>query len=501
MSRDRMGRLARPPHGELLALLYHPNLAKDKQDVLPHLLEIDAAHLVMLARRSLLPRETVARLLALNRELATRTAAGEDLFGSPSAHRGLYALYESEVITRLGPEIGGSTHVARSRNDINAAVTRIRLRQGVLATQQASHRLLSALAALAVDHAGTLMSGFTHMQPAQPTSFGHYLAGVLGELVRSAEDLARALDSVNRSPLGAAAGFGTSFAIDRELVAELLGFTGVVDNSLDAVASRDDLVRVLAALAMLGVSLTRLASDLQLWASAAYGFLGWPDELVSTSSIMPQKRNAYVLENVRGRAVVPVGALVDTLLGMKNVPFTNSVEVSGEAAAHVGRALDASRTTLSLFALLMENVAVYPQRMRSFLAGRQTAMTALANHLVLRWGMAFRSAHDAVGRLLRESGEEEPTVRQVKAGLEAILAQAGTPVTLEESELARVLDLDGCLAAARFGGGPAPEAVRRQLEGLEARIGRIGEGLESWNRHFTTAGDRRREAIEEILTG
>lgn len=501
MSHDRMGRLARPPHGELLALLYHPNLAEDKQQVLPHLLEIDAAHLVMLARQSLLSRETVARLLALNRELATRTAAGEDLFGSPSAHRGLYALYEGELIARLGPEVGGSAHVARSRNDINAAVTRLRLREGVLATQEAGHRLISALAALALDHADTLMSGFTHLQPAQPASFGHYLAGVLGELVRSAEDLARALQSVNRSPLGAAAGFGTSFAVDRALVAELLGFTGVVDNSLDAVASRDDLVRVLATLAMLGVSLTRLAADLQQWASAAYGFLGWPDELVSTSSIMPQKRNAYVLENIRGRAIVPAGALINTLMGMKNVPFTNSVEVSGEAAAHVGPALEASRVTLSLFALLMENVEVYPERMRSFLAGRQTAMTALANHLVARWGLAFRSAHDAVGRLLRESGEEEPSVEEVKAGLEAILTQAGTPATLDGAELARVLDLDECLAAARFGGGPAPEAVRRQLSELAARIGRIGEGIEGWKRHFTTAGERRREAIEEILTG
>jgi argininosuccinate lyase len=493
-----MGRLAEDPHPLLYDLLYDPQFAHDRVEVLPWLLRIDAAHVVMLAERGILARKSVAGLLRVNRELAR-----ELVLEPPPVHRGLYMVYERHYVDRLGPEVGGAAHVARSRNDINATVARMRLREELVVLLEAGSGLAGATIGLALEHVGTVMSGFTHFQPAQPTTFGHYLAGVASELLRSLDLLAGAFGVVNCSPLGAGAGLGTSFAIDRELTASLLGFDGVVPNSLDAVASRDHAVQVLAALSMLGITLTRLSFDLQTWSSYAYGFLRWPDRLVSTSSMMPQKRNAFVLENIRGRAAGPTGALVATLLGLKNTPFSNSVEVGSEAISHLWPALTSGRTAIELTELVLREVQVDSDRMRRFLEDGETTMTALADHLVARHGLPFRTAHEAVGRLLRRvSHGETVSAAAVRAGLqEALRDLTGRDIPLDESEIARALDPFASVEAARHGGGPAPESVRTQLAELdEARQGLVAR-VTAWRRRIEEAEARLEEAVSSLLHG
>jgi argininosuccinate lyase len=500
---ERMGRLALPPNPLLHELLYEPGLRADRVHVLPHLLRIDAAHVLMLARRQILPPAAARQLLGVGAELARRLAAGEELFADAGAHRGLYWLYEREYVRQLGPEVGGAAHVARSRNDINATVARLRLRDELLALLDA----LDALLAVAVERAGrdaaTLMSGFTHLQPAQPGSLGHYLAGVAAEILRAAEWLAAAFTATNRSPMGAAAGAGTSFAIDREAVARWLGFDAMIANAADAVASRDYCVQALAGLAMLGTTLTRLATDLQSWGSHAYGFVAWPDDLVSTSSIMPQKRNAYVWETVRGQATAAVGALVNTLATLKSTPFSNGVEVSAEATAHVWPACLASRKALALTTLLVERMEVRPERMRAFLDGAATTMTALADLLVSRHGLAFRTAHDAVGALVRELGEAPAAGAaapgEVRERLLAILAaMGGAPVPLDEAEVAAALDPERCLRAARFGGGPAPAAVAEQLAALDLGRRALREESAARRRQLAAAERELAAAVAEV---
>jgi argininosuccinate lyase len=300
--------------------------------------------------------------------------------------------------------------------------------------------------------------------------------------------------------MGAAAGTGTSFPVDREAVARWLGFDSVIANSTDAVATRDYVVHLLSGLAMLGTTLTRLATDLQGWSSFAYGFLTWPDDLVSTSSIMPQKRNAFVWENVRGQATEAVGALVNLLMGLKNTPFANGVEVSGEATSHAWPAFAAANKAVALTALLLDRMEVRPERMRTFLDGAQTTMTALADRLVSRHGLAFRTAHDAVGALLRdlpEGGEPAPAV--VKERLEAIVAAAtGQPLRLDEAEIAAALDPERALLAARFGGGPAPEAVAEQLAELGERRLHLAHQIADWRRLLGAAEERLTADIAEI---
>ncbi len=498
-SASKTGRLTQPPDRVLFELLYEQQTAQDQVEVLPHLLSVDAAHVVMLARTGLLPENVAASLLLVNRELAIQVAEGKVAVPAPVQHRGLYLLYEQEYVRRLGKEIGGAAHMARSRNDINATVTRLRVRDDLIGLLAEFCQLSHVMTDAAEKHTDAVMCGFTHLQPAQPGTLGHYFAGILFELTRTAETLDRAYETVNCSPMGAAAGLGTSFPIDREEVAALLGFSGVIENSADAVASRDYLIHILASMAVLGVTLTRLATDLQSWSSAAYGFLGWPDELVSTSSIMPQKRNAFVLENIRGRAIHPVGSLVNTLMGMKNVPFTNSVEMSAEASSHVWAASKALLLSMKLTRLVLERLETSSQRMIDFLENQHTTMTAVADLLVTKHRLGFRSAHDSVSQLVNRFAIMPP-VAELKVALEGIVREVlNTSVSIDERELAQALDPAACARAAIYGGGPGPDAVRSQVRALRDRSSLIQNRLQYRRQLLSEAHLRLQTAAKGIV--
>jgi argininosuccinate lyase len=496
---ESTGRLSHGPNPVLFRLLYEKQSARDLAAVLPHLLSIDAAHVVMLAHTGLLPRKVAAELLGVNRELTRLMDAGREVLPTRPQHRGFYFMYEQEYIDRLGKQVGGAAHLARSRNDINATVTRSRLREELLRLLEEFCSLSHIMSAAAQKHSELVICGFTHMQPAQPSTLGHYLAALLSELLRSAELLDGVYEVVNCCPMGAAAGLGTSFPIDRGEVAQLLGFSSIVQNSADAVASRDYLVYSLSGMAMMGVSLTRLATDFQIWSSAAYGFLGWADDLVSTSSIMPQKRNAFVWENIRGKAITPIGELVNTLTGMKNVSFNNTVEVSAEASEHIWPALKGMVQALQLVRLLIKHLQVHPGRMRQFLEDKQTTMTALADLLVARYGLAFRLAHDCVSRFVNQCPGTIPAAEATPI-LEEIISQAANlRLRLDPDELSLALDLTGTAIAATYGGGPGPVAVRSQLRSLVRRVAAIERELHRRRRRLSDANQNLAAMADEVM--
>jgi argininosuccinate lyase len=496
-------------------LLYEKQAEHDQVEMLPHLLQIDAAHLLMLSHAKLLPCETAARLLRANHELWNLVSQGRMAIPMPKPHRGFYLLYEREYIRRLGKQEGGAAHLGRSRNDINATVTRLRLREQLLDLLEEFCGLSNAMVNAAYTHADTFLCGFTHQQPAQPSTLGHYFAGTLGELTRSAELLDRAFEVINFCPMGAAAGFGTSFPIVRAEVARSLGFEGIVENSADAVASRDYIVHVLSGMAMLGVTLTRISTDLGNWSSQVYGFLGWGDDLVSTSSIMPQKRNAFVLENIRGEAIQPIGCLLNTLVGMKNLSFSNSVELSAEATSHVWSGLRSLQQAIRLTRILIDNLQVDAGRMRHCLLNTQVSMTALTDWLVIRYGMGFRRAHDAVSRLVtRYPGM--PSSGGLKAALERVLAEDADAlpesmqiesnqiqihqIQINQEELDAVLDPIQCAERAMYGGGPAQASVRAQLHSMARRTASLEDRLKQRRRQIRNAGVELRAAQNEFIS-
>lgn len=493
------GRLSCGPDPILFKLLYEQQAERDQIETLPYLLQIDAAHVLMLAAAGLLGKRTAAKLLAVNRDLSNHVSDGQPPIPLPKPHRGFYLAYEREYIRRLGKQTGGAAHVARSRNDINATLTRLRLRDQLIGVLSGWCRLSNAIATSGYAHANTYMCGFTHLQAAQPSTLGHYFTGILAELTRSAEALDRAFDLTNQCPMGACAGFGTSFPICRSEVARQLGFYGIVENAADAVASRDYLVHVLSVMAMLGITLSRMATDLQAWSSSAYGLLAWGDNLVSTSSIMPQKRNAFVLENIRGQAIRPVGSLVNTLMGMKNVCFSNSVEISTEAASHVWLAVDSICQSMQLTGILIERLKVDTRRMIEFLSSTQAYMTAVADWLVSQYGLSFRVSHDAVSQLVAQS-PKNLSLEQTKMALKGILEHiAAKPVELDETELAAVLDPIQCAKRAVYGGGPAEEAVHGQLRSLATRTAAIENRLKQRRRALRNAREELRAAQDRFI--
>jgi argininosuccinate lyase len=405
---------------------------------------VDRAHLVMLAERGLIPAPTAARLLACIDELA----AGQfSALRDRPAPRGLYLMYEGYLIERLGPEVGGVLQSGRSRNDLKATITLLRLREWLLDFAAQAVRLEAILLSRARAHRDVLMPAYTHFQAAMPISYGYYLLGVAAAVGREIDALAAAGAGVNECPLGASAVAGTDLPIDPARTARLLGFTAPARHAIDAVASRDVPLRLLAGAASLAIAASRLGTDLQLWSTAEFGFIEFPDRLVGGSSAMPQKRNAFLLEHLKAKPGHVTGAWTAAAGMMTAAPFTNSIEVGTEAMAAVWPGLDAARQSVLLAQVLVSGARPAAERMRQRAEDGFTAATWLANQLVRR-GVPFRAAHHLVG----------DAVRQAVAAGSTRLADFGPPGWLDGIELDGTkladLDLPDVMRAHRYGGGP-----------------------------------------------
>lgn len=486
------GRIRRPLDPRARRIVFGDDAAAGIRDELPDYLRVDRAHVVMLVERALLPRESGARILAGVDALAADDYA--PLRERP-APRGLYLLYESWLIETLGEEVGGAVHLGRSRNDINATVLRLRLRPVYRRLVREVLRLLAALHRAARRHAALPMPVYTHYQAALPVTYGHYLAGVglaLLRDLRGIEDAARELD---RCPLGAGAAGGTTVPIDPARTARLLGFAEGVLHSLDAVASRDLVLRLLAAASVLGVTLSRLATDLQLWSTAEFDLIRFPDELVGSSSMMPQKRNAFLLEHLQGRAGAPVGAFTAAAMAMHATPFSNSVAVGTEGVKGVWSALEEVVEAVVLARLVAAGAEPRPDAMLRRAVEGFTPATELANRLVREAGLSFRRAHHEVGAAVSAASAAGETldaaaVRLLRAhGVEA--ADGG-------------MDPAAVAAEAAYGGGPAAASLRHALaelrEGWGASARSLAERSRRWN-EGTQALDAATAALRGVRAG
>lgn len=435
------GRLTRALHPEAHRIVYgSPNVAADLAS-LRLTSRIDRAHVVGLHSAGLLSLDETGCLL---RAIEAVESLGYGPVLERNRPRGLYLVYEEVVSEFAGPEVGGKLHTGRSRNDVNATATILRTRESAASLVGDGTRLLAALLGRAERYADVLMPIYTHAQPAMPITYGYYLAGVATALARDLNAVADAAFAHDVCPLGAHAVAGTNLPLDTDLTARLLGFRSGPVHAVDSIASRDTPLRTLSAAAMLSLTLSRLAADLQFWSTQEAGLVTFPDWLVGSSSAMPQKRNAFLLEHLRARPAQPLGAFVAACTAMKAAPFTNSIEVGTEAMAGVMDALDEVSGLLRLSALVVAGAEPVPDRMREAATGGFVDATAAANRLVAA-GMPFRQAHHVVGSAVRgaiDAGEKRlrlPTV-DAHASLDEVVAEArygGGPGALSNA-LARV---------------------------------------------------------------
>ena len=354
-------------------------------------------------------------------------------------------------LTALAGDAGKRLHTGRSRNDQVATDIRLYLRHAIDDLIGLVKALQGALLDLAEPHTHTIMPGFTHLQVAQPISFAHHLMAYFEMLKRDAERLRDCRKRVNRLPLGAAALAGTGYPIKREMVAELLGFDGVCENSLDAVSDRDFAIEFTACAALIMTHLSRFSEELILWMNPRFGFIEIADRFCTGSSIMPQKKNPDVPELVRGKTGRVNGHLVALLTLMKGQPLAYNKD-NQEDKEPLFDTVETLTQTLRIYADLIAGIKVNPEAMRSAALQGYATATDLADYLVKK-GMPFRDAHEAVALAVRAALQRGCDLSDVK------LAELQQFSRLIGEDVYQVLTLEGSLASRNHIGGTAPQQV------------------------------------------
>ncbi len=446
---------------------------------------VDLAHVLMLERQGLIEHGHASALLSALLALQERGIPGEAF---DERFEDIHAGIEAILIGQLSEETGGRLHLGRSRNDEVATSIRIALRQDLLSLLDAVLALRESLLIVADAHRTSVMPGFTHTQPAQPTTLGHHLVAHADAFSRDFDRVWSAYGRVNLSPLGAAAFASTSHRIDRDYTAGLLGFDGLAENSMDAVASRDFALEVLSDLSILIVNESRLAEELVLWSSPAFGFLTLDDRYCSTSSIMPQKKNPDCAEIVRAKSGTVAGALQAATVIAKGLPMSYNRDLQ-ELTPHLRRGTEAAIASTRILSGMVGSADWHTGAMRDQAGRGFSTATDLADYLTRRYGLPFRTAHSIVGRAVAK-GSIDP------ATLDAAAVEIGeaplSPRGLDAAAIDRCLDPESSVEARDRPGGPAPSAVAQSIADRKKR-------LSADKKRYADLLSRHRQAIETLL--
>ncbi len=417
------------------------------------------AHAQMLAKAGVLTKKECDAIVKGLKEIETEIDAGK--FDWSVALEDVHMNIEARLTRRIG-ETGKKLHTGRSRNDQVATDLRLYLRDGIDVVAHAIGQLQQAILDLAEREAATPMPGFTHLQVAQPITFGHHMLAWFEMLARDAQRLQDCRRRVNIMPLGAAALAGTSYPIDRAYAARLLGFDAPAENSLDAVSDRDFAIEFVAAAALLMTHLSRMSEELVLWSSAQFGFVELSDAYCTGSSIMPQKKNPDVPELVRGKTGRVNGHLVALLTLMKAQPLAYNKD-NQEDKEPVFDTLDTLLGSLRVFAGMIPSMKVRRDHLlRAAVMGHATA-TDLADYLV-RQGVPFRDAHEIVGKAVRLAIDTDRDLSQIELDEYKKLSPA------IGKDVYAVLTVEGSLKARNHLGGTAPSQVKAAVKRARKRI-------------------------------
>jgi argininosuccinate lyase len=448
---------------------------------------VDRAHVVMLAEQGIVTEADTGEILAALGEIE---AAGH---GALPDGEDVHEAIETAVIERVGPA-GGRMHTARSRNDEVAACLRYRLREDLVETIETVIGARATLLDAASEHTETVMPGYTHLQPAQPTTVAHWLCSYEEGLARDTERLLDAYGRVNRSPLGAAAFAGTPFDVDRERTAELLGFDGVVENAMDAVSARDFLVETTAAVAGLGTTLSGLAEDGVDFAGR--GYLDLADEYASTSSIMPQKKNPDTLELVRGRVGDATAGLDGLLTTLKGLPRAYNRDLQ-RASHHAFDAIDSVTPAVEV-AVGAISTATWDETALESAAGKGFSTATGVADLLAQAGIPFRTAHEIVARAGEQADGSTPSVETLDAVTRTVLDEP-LAASVDEAALERVLDPAGSVASRDSQGGPAPETVAGHLDQANQTLDQHRETLVGLHESLENAHKKRHTEVSAYV--
>src|SRR5215216_5777787 len=453
------GRFAAQP-GEIMEEI-NASIAFDRR-LFSQDIKASKAHAKMLGERSIIAQKDAADIIRGLDLVQSEIEAGSFTFSR--ALEDIHMNVESRLKELIG-EPAGRLHTARSRNDQVAVDFRLFVRDGIDALDNALLGLQRALAAKALEHADTIMPGFTHLQSAQPVTFGHHCLAYVEMLARDRARFADARRRLNESPLGAGALAGTSFPIDRDMTAKELGFDAPMRNSLDAVADRDFALETLSAGAICATHLSRLAEEIVIWCSVQFGFVRLSDKFTTGSSIMPQKRNPDAAELVRAKAGRIIGALDALLIVMKGLPLAYQKDMQEDKEGTMD-ALSALSLSLAAMTGMVRDMQPDAARMRKAAADGYATATDLADWLVGTLGLPFRQAHHVTGRIVAAASEARLPLHRLPIATMQALEPRITP------EIYSVLSAERSVKSRISYGGTAPANVRHEARKWLKKLGK-----------------------------
>ena len=465
-----------------------------KRLFLSQLRAIDYAHLVMLTEQGIVAPDA-ARLLRTGLDRIDEDAVRQVAYDG--TYEDLFFYLEQTLIEVCGHEIAGRLHTARSRNDIDMTMYRMRQRQLVLDVAEGVVALRHALIEIADRHRDTVYPAHTHTQPAQPTTVAHYLLAAIEQFERDTQRLRAAYASTNLNPLGACAITGTGFPIDRSRTSELLGFSGPTGNTYGSIATVDYLLESLSATSVLLVGLGRLLQDLLLWCTMEVQYLRLPDGFVQGSSIMPQKRNPVALEHARAIASKALGQAMAVTVAVHNTPFGDIVDTEDDLQPLVFSAFRDATRAVRLVAAAMCRAEFNVEVMAARADANWITITELADTLTRDHGLAFRQGHEIAAGLIaaRDADPEAPLARLLGDVSERV---TGRRLEYTDSQLQTLRSPTHFVAVRTTWGGPAPAETARALTASRAVLAADGEWLAGARRALDQAARRLRDCAAAL---
>jgi argininosuccinate lyase len=479
---------------EYVSCVLNENFEDAKSLFLVPLMSIHYAHLVMLREQGIVSvedaraiRDALDGIEIADVRRVTYDGTCEDLF--------FYV--ERLIIEKCGEGLAGRLHTARSRNDIDMTMYRIRQREAIVTLAAGAARLRGVLLDLADAHREAVFAAHTHTQPAQPTTMAHYLLGVIEQLERDGVRLRGAFDRTNASPLGACAITGTGFPIDRARTAALLGFDGATGNTYGSIATVDYLLESVSAAAVLVAGLGRVVQDLLLWCTAEFGYLRLSDAFVQCSSIMPQKRNPVALEHARAIGSKALGQAGAVILCVHNTPFGDIVDTEDDLQPLVFAMFRDADRAVRLVAAALASARFDTEKLAARAEQGWITVTELADTLTRDHGVAFKTSHAIASRFVAEctrrpSASRSDVLRDVSA---AVLGRA---IEYGEAPLAEILSARHFVDVRKTPGGPAPTETARAIAASRKLLESDATWLENVGRKLERAGQSLAEAAKAL---
>jgi argininosuccinate lyase len=428
-------------------------------------IEVDKAHVIMLKEQGIINEKDCSAILK-----GLEKVKKEGIRALDASYEDVHIALEARLIENVGEDTGGRMHSGRSRNDEVATCIRLSLRKELIELIEEVDNLVTTLINLASKHYETIMPGFTHTQHAQPTTLAHNLLAHGNSIFRDIERIKGAYERTNMNPLGAAAFASTGFPINRERTTELLGFDSALDNSMDAVSARDFMIETISVCSNLMTNLSCLAEELILWSSLEFDFIEFDDRYSSTSSIMPQKKNPDIAELMRGKTGSVNGALISVLIICKALPYSYNRDLQ-EATSHLWRAVDTTRSSVRMAEGMVRTMKIKKESMhRTSEKGFMTA-TELADTLVRKTGIPFRTAHHIVGAIAKKG--KTPTLSLLDEISFNIINRKLSDKGLLEKDIKEALDPVLNIKKRIVRGGPAPEEIKRQIAIIKKKLMKV----------------------------